>query len=398
MEQPPMDNLQKHSLPAAGGALKQAKGRILGRWEQEVKHILPQSDAMTRKQLQDSLPELLDRMAAALSSDSPAPTQQLIAMSPRHGSTRFHQEFSLNQLLIEYHVLRRIVLEEMSKALNRPLSTDESVAVNQGIDVAARQASVEFAEQQAITLRIETAAMTKFLSFLSHDLRGGLNGAVLMIEVLKREIGSEEKFASVADDLDVLRRSMLETVSTMERFLNAEKLRHGKMPVKIAPMDVAEMLGEFHKAFAYLLRNVEMELEIDVEPPGLNIAADRQLLMMVLQNLISNAIKYGRKGKVRVSAMGAEKAPAGIFCRFTVADQGRGIAADKLSEMFSAFARGETYGQKGVGLGLYIAKQGADLAGAKLWAESKPNQGATFYLDLPKSAATMNAGDDRQGS
>jgi signal transduction histidine kinase len=384
MEQPPLENLQNHRLPQAGAALKQSKGQILARWEQDVKTILPNADALTRQQLENSLPELLDRIAKALGSDSPAPTEQLIAMAPEHGSTRFHQEFSLNQLLIEYHVLRRIVLEEMSKVLNRPLSTDESVAVNQGIDVAARQASVEFAEQQAITLKIETTAMTKFLSFLSHDLRGGLNGAVLMIEVLKREIGSDEKFSSVAEDLDTLRRSMLETVSTMERFLNAEKLRHGKMPVKVAPLDVEEMLGEFHKAFAYQLRDVQMELEIDVEPRGLSIASDKQLLMMVLQNLISNAIKYGRKGKVKVFALGAEKSPAGIYCRFAITDEGRGIAADKLTEMFSAFARGETYGQKGVGLGLYIAKQAADLLGAKLWAESEIGKGATFYLDLPR--------------
>jgi signal transduction histidine kinase len=382
MEHPPLDQLKNQRLPEAGGALKQAKPRILSRWEQEVKSILPQFDALTRKQLQDSLPELIDRISAALASDSPAATERLIAMAPNHGSTRFHQEFSLNQLLIEYHVLRRIVVQEMSRVLNRPLSTDETVAVNQGIDVGVRQSSVEFAEQQATTLKVETAAMAKFLSFLSHDLRGGLNGAVLMIEVLKREIGGDEKYATVAEDLDTLRRSMLETVSTMERFLNAEKLRHGRMPVKIAPLDVAEMLGEFHKAFAYHLREVKMELEIDVEPPGLNIASDKPLLMMVLQNLISNAVKYGRKGKVKVFALGVEKAPPGIFCRFVVEDEGRGIAADKLAEMFSQFARGETYGQKGVGLGLYIAKQAADLLKAKLWAESSVGAGSKFYLDL----------------
>jgi signal transduction histidine kinase len=382
MEHPPLDQLKNQRLPEAGGALKQAKPRILSRWEQEVKSILPQFDALTRKQLQDSLPELIDRISAALASDSPAATERLIAMAPNHGSTRFHQEFSLNQLLIEYHVLRRIVVQEMSRVLNRPLSTDETVSVNQGIDVGVRQSTVEFAEQQAITLKVETAAMAKFLSFLSHDLRGGLNGAVLMIEVLKREIGGDEKYATVAEDLDTLRRSMLETVSTMERFLNAEKLRHGRMPVKIAPLDVAEMLGEFHKAFAYHLREVKMELEIDVEPPGLNIASDKPLLMMVLQNLISNAVKYGRKGKVKVFALGVEKAPPGIFCRFVVEDEGRGIAADKLAEMFSQFARGETYGQKGVGLGLYIAKQAADLLKAKLWAESSVGAGSKFYLDL----------------
>jgi signal transduction histidine kinase len=382
MEQPPLDDLQERSLPDAAAALRAAKGHILARWRGEVKNLLPQWDAMTRKQLEDSLPELLDRIAATLASDSPAPLQRLIVMAPNHGSTRFHQAFSLNQLLIEYHVLRRIVLEEIARVLGRPLEIAENVAVNQGIDVAVRQSAVEYGDQQAAALQLEATALTKFLSFLSHDLRGGLNGALLMIEVLKRELEGDEKYQSAAEDLDALRRSMLDTVSTMERFLNAEKLRHGKMQVNIADVDVTEVLSEFYKAFGYLLRDKGMEIEIDVEPPGLIISTDRQLLMMVLQNLISNAIKYGGDGKIRLSAMGKDHAPKGIACRFAVGDGGPGIAPDKLQGIFSEFSRGETYGQKGVGLGLFIARQAADLLKAGLWAESKSGEGSTFYLDI----------------
>ncbi|HMB94747.1 MAG TPA: sensor histidine kinase, partial [Tepidisphaeraceae bacterium] len=378
MEQPPLDNLQNQRLPEAAASLRAAKAQILSRWREEVTSILPQWDALTRKQLEDSLPDLLDRIAAALESDRPAPLQQLIAMAPNHGSTRYHQEFSLNQLLIEYHALRRIMLEEMSRVLKRPLSTVENVALNQGVDVAVRQSSVEFAEQQATALKIEASAMAKFLSFLSHDLRGGLNGAVLMIEVLKRELEGHEDLSESAEDLDTLRRTMLDTVATMERFLNAEKLRHGGMPIKMAPLDVAEMLGEFQKAFAYPLRDQQMEMEIDVQPPGLIISSDKQLLMMVLQNLISNAIKYGRRGKVKATATGALRAPTGLSCRLAISDSGRGIPPEMLADMFSQFQRGETYGQKGVGLGLFIARQAADLLRAKLWADSKPGEGSTF--------------------
>src|SRR5450432_1874780 len=107
MEQPPLDDLKNRALPGAGAALQKAKSAILARWLQEVRSILQKFDELTRKQLEDSLPDLLDRIAAALASTAPATTDQLIAIAPKHGSERFHQAFSLNQLLIEYHVLRR---------------------------------------------------------------------------------------------------------------------------------------------------------------------------------------------------------------------------------------------------------------------------------------------------
>ncbi len=377
-----MDHLRWRAMPEAGAAIRAAKQAILTRWRNSVTMTLPQADELTLRQLEDDLPLVLDRIAAALTSDNPSSTEELIALSPDHGRTRYHQEFSLNQLLIEYHILRRIVLEEMTIVLNRSLAIEECIAVNQSIDVSLRQAAVAYADHQTASLKVEAAAMTKFLSFLSHDMRGGLNGAVLMIEVLKRELAGEPKFAPAVEDLDVVRRSILDTVSMMERFLNAEKLRHGRMPVKIATIDVPTLVAELHKGFAYQLKDKEIEMETSIDPPALQISSDRELLTMVLQNLISNAIKYTRRTNVGLAARGGKAVPANVLCRFMVSDKGPGIAPEKLQSIFAPFARGETYGQKGVGLGLFIARQAADLLGAKLWAESAPGQGTTFYFDL----------------
>jgi two-component system sensor histidine kinase EvgS len=62
-----------------------------------------------------------------------------------------------------------------------------------------------------------------------------------------------------------------------------------------------------------------------------------------------------------------------------------------MSQLFAPFERGETYGQKGTGLGLTIARQAAELLGAKLSAESKPGEGASFHLDLPKAGVATPA-------
>ena len=111
------------------------------------------------------------------------------------------------------------------------------------------------------------------------------------------------------------------------------------------------------------------------------ITSDRELLALILQNLISNAVKYSPSGEVAVTANLNEDGG----CTVTVSDQGPGIAPDRLSDLFSEFTRGETHGQPGVGLGLSIARQAAGYLGAKLWAESVPGAGSKFHVQIPKS-------------
>jgi signal transduction histidine kinase len=292
--------------------------------------------------------------------------------------------------MTEYAVLRPIAHQEVRAALGRDLTFPESSALNEWLDVAMRQGAVAFADFQAATMKSETAAMTKFLSFLSHDLRGGLNGAVLMIEVLRRQLANEPKFVEAMEDLEVVRRSILDTVSTMERFLHAERLRLGRMPVRIGELRVGELVDELQKKFSYHLQDAGMTLQVEVERERV-ITSDKQLLTIILTNLISNAIKYGRRGTVRLSGGAPADSGNGAAYRFTVADQGPGIAPERLRELFASYQQGETYGQKGAGLGLFIARHAADLLKATLRAESTVGQGATFYLELTELRAAERA-------
>ena len=382
MEHPPLDVLKEQALPEVAAALRASADRILDRWRQSVIDTLPQADELTRKQFDNSVPALLRELADALASSKPAPTEKLIADAPVHGAVRFHQQFNLNELLIEYHLLRRVVIEEVCSHLNRPLTPVECVGLNTGIDVALRQAAVAFAKQQAEELTNEANSMAKYLSFLSHDLRGGLNGAILMIEVLKRDLANEPRFAESINDLDMMRRSMLDTVATMDRFLHAERLRRGKLPVKLANVDLANLFRQIIRSAHYPLQDKKATVKTDVRVQQ-PVRTDGDVVAIILTNLLSNAIKYSpASSEIGISA---EPMTDGIV-RISVADRGPGIPPEKMSQLFAAFERGETYGQKGTGLGLTIARQAAELLGAKLSAESKPGEGAMFHLDLPKQA------------
>jgi len=382
MEHPPLDVLKEQALPEVAAALRARSSRILERWRQCVIETLPQADELTRKQFENSVPALLREIADALAASRAAPTEKLIADAPAHGTVRFHQQFNLNELLIEYHLLRRVVVEEIVEELDRPLTVVEDVGLQSGIDIALRQAAVAFAKHQAEELTNEANAMAKYLSFLSHDLRGGLNGAILMIEVLKRDLANEPRFAESISDLDMMRRSMLDTVGTMDRFLHAERLRRGKLPVRLGDVDLSTLFRQIVRGAQYPLQDKKATVRVEVRVPGA-IRTDGDVVTIILQNLLSNAIKYSPNGsEIRLVA---EPAQDGCV-RITVLDAGPGIPPEKMNQLFKPFERGETYGQKGTGLGLTIARQAAELLGAKLSAESKPGEGAAFHLDLPAQA------------
>jgi signal transduction histidine kinase len=253
------------------------------------------------------------------------------------------------------------------------------------LDLAVRSGAAAFVEHQTQQLKAATEAQSKYLSFLSHDLRGGLNGVFLMIEVLRRELVKEPKFVESLEDLELMRRSIFETVGTMDRFLHAERFRKGKVQVKPSRVDLGHVMAEVSTQYSYQAKDKNLDLQIDRSEPCQSIT-DRELLGMILQNLLSNAIKYTKRGVVRMAAR-----PARDGCLVSVSDEGPGIPKDRLSELFGSFTRGDTHGQPGVGLGLSIARQAADLLGARLWAESDLGKGSTFYLQLPRELARAEA-------
>jgi signal transduction histidine kinase len=384
MKNPPLELLKFRSIPAVAAALRASREEIVQAWQVKILSSLPSPDKLTLEQLRNSIPDLLDQIADALDSSQARETAQLLRISPEHGKFRFHQKVNLNELLIEYHFLRSTIFDHLTSTLGRPLELVEVLEVNSAIDVAMRHAAVAFAEDQAMELRAEVASTSKYLSFLSHDIRGGLNGVVLMIEVLRREFATRPEFSDSFDDLDAMRRSILDTVSTMDRLLNAERLRRGKMPVKLSAVNLKTLLEDLTKSLHYQAEDRGIRLLVDV-PHDCPLVSDRDLIAMIIQNLALNAIKYSPTGTKVILSASTSAANAGQIC---VRDQGPGIEPEKLNSLFAPFTRGETHGQAGSGLGLFIARQAADLLSATLRGESTPGQGTAFYLDLPAQSNT----------
>jgi signal transduction histidine kinase len=380
MEHPSLELLTGRAYPELAASLRAVIESVVLRWQEIVAKALPSADQLTFTQVRDDMPHVLEQVAKSLETNQPFATRKLEAITPLHGGVRFHQSFRLEELMTEHCIIRPIILEEVTGRLGRAMTVGEVSALMAAVDLVTRQASLEFVEHQTRQLQAANEAQSKYLSFLSHDLRGGLNGVCLMIEVLRRELSQDQRFRESVDDLDIMRRSIFETIGTMDRFLHAERFRKGKVQVRPGRVNLKQLLLEVVAHLTYQARDKSVEMIVDA-PQQSDVVSDKDLLMMVMQNVASNAIKYGARAPVRLSATKTENGR----WQLAVTDQGPGIAPDKMADLFAPFARGETQGQPGVGLGLNIARQAADLLGAKLWAESDGKNGTTFFLQLPMS-------------
>jgi signal transduction histidine kinase len=375
-----MDLLKYRPFPELAGALRARQAVVIERWQQVVTEVLPAANELTLAQIRDSLPETLAMMADALEADEPKPTKDLMDFAGAHGETRFDQNFALGELMIEYGLLRPILIGEAAQHLNRVVTIEETQALNLAIDVACRRGVITYVNQQKAEIQSLVEAQSKYLSFLSHDLRGNLNGVLLMIEVLRRDLASEPRFAESLDDLEIMRRSIHETVGTMDRFLHAERFRKGKVQVRSGPVNMQALVAEVIGQFSYQAKEKKLELKSDVGP-ATDIVTDRELLLIILQNLVGNAIKYSKRGEVLVAATKPDDMTCA--CRLSVIDHGPGMKPEAVAKLFDPFTRGDTHGESGSGLGLTIARQAADLLGARLWVESEDGDGSKFHLDLP---------------
>lgn len=353
--------------------------RIMARWLRAVRNILPAAEHLTLMQLRDHVPLMVEQIAAALASDRPAPTERLAEGSKPHGEVRFHQAYSVDELLIEYHLLRCIILEEVAAHLGRVLTTAESVAINVELDTAQRQGIVTFVEHLTGQLKASDDLQSNYISYLNHDLRGGMNGIMLMVEVLKRQLSVEPRFAEAVEDLDAMRRSVLDSVTTMDRFVFAHRLGRRQQQARYSAVNVKSLVHETVQSLSHVAMERHVEFAVEVSE-NCAVESDRDLLRLILQNLLGNTIKHARREGGHVKFCAEPQSSGG--CLFTIGDDGPGIGESQLDHLYiSSSSSGK--GTQKFKLGLPVSKMAADLVGATLAVESVVGKGTVVRLAVP---------------
>jgi signal transduction histidine kinase len=377
VNQPPEINdlLALRAMPEVAAALRQRADTIMRRWTSEVERHLPDADPLSVKQVRNSIPTVLEKIALALESASVEAVMVLQEVGTAHGVARFQQRYNIEEVIIEYRLLRRVIFEELYRAVGFKLSFADAIPIDMGVDTSLHRGVTIYVRELMEDLQSVARVESKFLAFLSHDLRNNL--ATVTLRQLARELSKEPRFVAESENLEALGAAVHQTISGMERLLQAERLRRQSVEMKLMPVNLHQLAGELIAAVQRDAQQKGLHIENAV-PPDAAAHSDRELLTLTLQNLLGNAVKYSTEGTIRLQAETHE-----LGWRITVSDQGPGIAPDQIEALFDAFTRGESHGQAGMGLGLSIASHAARMLGSELTVESKLGEGSTFGFNLP---------------
>ncbi|HSV13534.1 MAG TPA: HAMP domain-containing sensor histidine kinase [Tepidisphaeraceae bacterium] len=372
------DLLEHHALHELADALRARTEAISVEWEKLVERTIPSADQLTFEQIRDDQPKILAMIADALEAASADEARGLLGASLEHGEVRFHQGYVEGDLLIEYRLMRRVVIEQVEDQLQRRLTTIEDLALDMGLDIACHRTMLAFTNQQRTQIMAAAESERLFLSFLSHDVRNSLGSVTLMLKVLRDRLSRTKQFGDEVIELDTLSQLISSTMSGMERLLQGESLRRGAVAVARQPIDLRRLVADVTRQ--QQRRAEEKGITILVEVPEEMIAhSDPELITLVLQNLLDNAVKFTDRGQVRIRI---ER--RGDTFHLLVIDNGPGVPPELLKVLSQPFHRGETGGRPGMGLGLAIATRAAQMLGAELRIDPPGKEGgATFRLILP---------------
>jgi signal transduction histidine kinase len=219
----------------------------------------------------------------------------------------------------------------------------------------------------------------RFIGMAAHDLRNPLVVASGYTELLQGSACDAHQHELI----EGISRSTGRMLRLINDLLDISKIKHGRLDLRKAEVDVAGFLRECTELNAAIGAKKGIALKAEAPEGEIRAVFDRERMHQVMDNLINNAFKYSEFGSE--VTVGAAPTPEGLV--LWVEDQGVGIREDELPLLFDEFAKVSsrpTAGEAGHGLGLAIVKRMVELHGGRVEVKSAPGRGARFTITLPK--------------
>ena len=363
-------------MEKAAETLERHKGEVMRRWAESVKKKIKGADHSNEMVLLDHLPDLLDDMLQLLKSSpnleellETEKSNGLFKMSVEHGRHRSASYgYSIDQIIYEYIVFHRIVTDLLIE--NKAFTQEVSQLVAYSIEASMMYSSAAFSSSL-------NEMRQKLLSILAHDLRNPITTALLGVSVMESgdRNGNFEKVKGLA------KSSLKRALDLIEGLLDTVSIEAGEgMTITFSEVDLMEYVKSLHFEASEVYTN-EIELQVEGEEDITGIF-DGAMIRRVLENFVSNAIKYGeRNTPVKIKVKNEDE-----YVSISVHNHGKPIPEDKKEEIFrflKTAGNGKT-GVKSWGIGLALVKAVVEAHHGRLYVESSRKEGTVFEIVLNK--------------
>ena len=261
-------------------------------------------------------------------------------------------------------------------------------------DVTERKAAEDELERANEELQRTNEELEQFVYTASHDLKSPIVTLQGYLDLVRKDI-EEQRTDRVPGFIDRLETACDKLKQCVNDLL--ELSRAGQLVFEPETICMRELLAKLVRAHDLEIRDAGVDVQVADQMP--EVVFDRQRLIDVLDNLITNALKYGMSAADPVLRISATQSDTEV--RVCVRDNGQGIRPEYHERIFRIFERADT-SKGGTGIGLAIVKKIVSSNGGRVWVESEPGNGAAFWVALPKLIAPTSqhnqSGEEHESS
>jgi len=371
--------MQTQTLTMLAGCIREERENLVKGFCEGVRH-LPSGRRLDTPTLMDHIPALIEELACELElCRDETKAQELRKTSVVHSLNRLNLGFDIEEVIAEYNVLRNVLQDLLDK---RGLNiSGVNRVVNAVIDGSAALAVKTYVTQRSLELQ---QRRDEHLSFIIHDLRSPLSAIRLASYFLDKNLSDEE---AQKPRIRNLLNNLTQNITRLDEIIL--KIIRKEANLDIKPIEELSLRNvRLHPVVESLFNDLSPLAEasntrlINEIPKDLEASTDKNLLILIFQNLISNAINYTPNGEVTI---GANALKDRVAC--WVKDTGTGIPESRLPKIFDKLET-DRPGQGGIGLGLAIVKKFVEAHGGQVTVQSQVGKGSIFRFTLPHRKIT----------
>lgn len=339
------------------------------------------SENANKESLQASLHSCLDDLPVpTLTLEQPTNQQHSEYLSISLSPIRDHKRQIIGASVIIRDITPESRFKHQLEQLNQSL--EKKVAARTQELVEARNTALEASSMKS-----------SFVANVSHEIRTPLNGIIGMLNLMRREPLNDK----VLSYLNTASKSARTLMMLINDILDLSKIEAGRLDIEALPLNLLDNYSQVANSMASRAMDKNVEVILDIAEIQHDVViGDALRLRQILNNLISNAIKFTERGEILIYAATALDENSGdIILRSHVKDSGIGIDANKMSRLFKAFSQADASTTRrfgGTGLGLSIVNHLCQMMGGHCAVDSTPGEGSTFSFELRLKAPEQQSG------